>query len=157
MNHEVKIKSVCKLIIDYFVKHKIVKSSLPQSFILYKYLKKIGLKPEIIQGYRVHIPLKTYVSHFWVKCNNINYDLMTTTNILCYDIENFEQFCNEMVNIETKPLTDFTCRDDDGFDELRSEAFKHCLSGQFFEKLRLNTTNDVYEKIKFLYSRLNLK
>ena len=144
------IINVKNIIIIYFFNNNIKNSCLAQSFIFYKYLKKIGMNPQLIKGYIYNNDDKIYYGHFWIECDNVIYDIATETYVLFFN-EKLRNNIKEKRCLTKKIPNDYKCLDNDSFEEIRNNSYVNCLNDQFLYDVQKNAHNTIYNKIKCIY------
>jgi len=174
-----KIIIAKKLISDHFYTNQIRSSCLAQSYILYKFMMKLGLRtggmspfavrpsvsgalPELIKGYIIAPMFKTYYGHFWVELDGVVHDVASDTYLRDFkgtpnldDMLKLTRVISKEVPKEVKD--EYNCADDsviDGFEEKRDRCYKLCLEGRFLEDLKKNVSPSVFCKIKEIHDYL---
>ena len=159
-----KIIIAKKLISDHFYTNQIRSSCLAQSYILYKFMMKLGLRtgsalPELIKGYIIAPMFKTYYGHFWVELDGVVHDVASDTYLRDFKgTQNLDDML-KLTRVISKELPkevkdEYNCADDDGFEEKRDRCYKLCLEGRFLEDLKKNVSPSVFCKIKEIHDCL---
>lgn len=155
-----RINIVKKIIIDYFYKNNIYKSScLAQSYLLYKYILNYNQNCQLIKGYIINHIDKLYYGHFWVEYNDIIYDLSTETYLLDYEFKYHHNIKKRRIlakTITNDILLEYKNLDNKNFDKIRDESYTMCIENKFLLDVQHKTPVDIFNKIKNIYNKIIL-
>ena len=147
------LETIKQEISSYFFNHNMLSNRLPQVYILYKALQKIGEAPELVMGYLVNHTLSLYYIHFWVELKGEVQDIISesynkTTHLLSSEVVLMRdlsiQILDTYINMDSFPI-----------EKKRGDSFHACMNGLFFEDLYKTTTPIIHDKIVILYNKLD--
>lgn len=136
-----EIKSV---ISTYFRNNNLSLQKLPQVYILYRALQKIGKCPTLVKGYLVNHSIQVYCIYFWVVCDGQLHNIVDETLTYSFDstVELVEALPKEIetqyVNMNPDPST-------------IQNSFNACLESSFLDDLYKTTHTNIYHLIERLY------
>ena len=146
------VDEIKSIISTYFNGNNMLSQRLPQVYILYKALQKIGENPKLVMGHLVNHNLSLYYIHFWVEHNNQLHDIISESyNKLVYTLSEKVELITQL---PIEVLESYLNMDSITTEKKRDASFNACLNDVFFEDLRLSTSSDVYLKIQKLYNQL---
>jgi len=146
------VETIKREISSYFFNHNMLSQRLPQVYILYKSLQKIGEHPKIVMGYLVNHNLSLYYIHYWVELDGNIHDIISEsynkiTHTLHPEAELIRRLSIEM-------LDTYINMDSILLEKKRTSSFNACLNGLFLEDLNETTTSHIHHKITILYDKL---
>ena len=148
------IEEIKTIISTYFCNNNMLSQRLPQVYILYKALQKIGEEPTLVMGHLVNHTLSLYYIHFWVENKNQQHDIVSETyNKLVYTLSPYVVLIKQLPVIVLETYLNMDCIT---IEKKREKSFNACLAGLFLEDLQLTTTPLIYSKISKLYNRLTV-
>jgi len=117
------VYNIKQTISTYFRDKHLSHHKLPQVYILYLALKKIGKEPILVKGYLVNHFIQNYYITFWVVCDGELHNIIDET--LTYSLDqNTELVETLQTNIQSTYLNMDTAVDTD----LMNKSFNECLN-----------------------------
>lgn len=140
------------IISTYFRGNNLLSQRLPQVYILYKSLKKIGEHPKIFMGYLVNHTLMLYYIHYWIELDGEIHDIIGESyNKIAHALSHTAELKQELpINI----LDTYINMDSIPIEKKRMESYQSCINGTFFEHMASISTPEICEKITTIYNTL---
>jgi len=118
------VYNIKQTISTYFRANHLSYFKLPQVYILYRALQKIGKEPTLVKGYLVNHFIKIYYISFWIICDGELHNIIDET--LTYSLDsNVELMETLLPYIESNYLN----MDTEADTTLTNESFYKCLNG----------------------------
>jgi len=118
------VYNIKQTISTYFRDHNLSRCKLPQVYILYRELQKIGKEPTLVKGYLVNHFIQNYYISFWIICDGELHNIIDET--LTYSSDpNVELMETLPIHIESSYLN----MDNETDTALTNESFNKCLNG----------------------------
>ena len=147
-----EIEEIKTIISTYFCDNNMLSQRLPQVYVLYKALQKIGEEPTIIMGHLVNHTLSLYYIHFWVENKNQQHDIVSETyNKIAYTLSPNVELIKQLPMDVLETYLNMDCLT---IEKKREKSYNACLDGLFLEDLQQITTTNIYSKIAELYNQL---
>jgi hypothetical protein len=142
----------------YFLEHGIQSHRLPQAYILYKSLQKLGHSPKLIMGHLLNHDMLVYHLHYWVELDGQTHDIVSETYVRqCQHQDGGQQGQQgqQLVRQLSFDIIDtyvnMYCM---GFEQKQSAKYSACLNGRFLDDLKSTCVPIMYSKIKALYEKI---
>ena len=132
------------IISTYFRNNNLSLQKLPQVYILYRALQKIGKSPTLVKGYLVNHLIQLYHIYFWIICDGQMHNIIDETLCYSYDpnIELIDILPEEIemkyINMDPDPTA-------------VQNSFNACLNDTFLEHLFQITSTNIYNQIRKCY------
>ena len=118
------VYNIKQTISTYFREKNLSHCKLPQVYILYKELQKIGKEPTLVKGYLVNHYIQNYYISFWITCDGEVHNIIDET--LTYSLDpNVELMETLLPDIESTYLN----MDNEADTALTNTSFYKCLNG----------------------------
>ena len=127
------VYNIKQIISTYFRENNLTYCKLPQVYILYRALQKIGKDPTIVKGYLVNHFIQNYYISFWITCDGEVHNIIDETLTYSFD-PNVELMETLPINIKTGYLNMDTTEDT----SLTNDSFCKCLDGSEIMDTRIH-------------------
>jgi len=133
----------------FFRNNNMLLRKLPQVYILYRALQKIGKEPILVKGYLVNHFVRVYYISFWIVCEDQMHNIVDET--LTYSLDcNTELVETLSLEIEREYLNM----------DINPSAIEHSfheyMQGRFLDDLYKTTPTNIYNKIERFYNEMAL-
>lgn len=136
------IYNIKQTISTYFRAKHLSRYKLPQAYILYRALQKIGKEPTLVKGYLVNHFIQNYYISFWVMCDGELHNIIDET--LTYSLDQH----TELVETLSPDIQLTYLNMDAKVDiELINKKFNECLNGS--EKMN-NIINPLFRHLEIV-------
>lgn len=128
----------------FFRNNNLSLQKLPQVYLLYLALQKIGKEPTLVKGYLVNHLIQVYYISCWVVCDGQVHNIALTYPLDC-TTELVETLSNEIkcnyLNMDADPTAIIN-------------SFNACINGEFLHDLQKRTSTNIYSQIARFYYEL---
>ena len=120
------VYNIKQTISAYFRENNLSHCKLPQVYIFYRALQKIGKEPTLVKGYLVNHFIQNYYISFWILCDGELHNIIDET--LTYSLDPKVELMETLpIHVESSYLN----MDNEADTYLTNESFDKCLNGSY--------------------------